>query len=143
MVLVGAGLAAPAQQPSEKERQRCKALNDHILQRALVSMDLHHMVSPVTGGGINMPHMAQLFVRAVRDGCPDADALANDAWSFLDSIGERLLKDGKRVESRDDNFRMLRVSAQSFLTVARPLLEGLEILPRDSKPVRIAASDRR
>lgn len=143
IVLVGAGLAALARKPSEKVRQRCKALNDHILQRALVSMDLQHMVSPVTGGGINMPHMAQLFIRALREGRADADALANYVWSFLDSIGERLLKDGKRVESRDDNLRMIRVSAASFLAAGRPLLEALEILHRDSTPIRIATSGHR
>ncbi|WP_246644896.1 methyltransferase regulatory domain-containing protein [Rhizobium laguerreae] len=67
-VLTGAGFAAPAQGPSETVSEQCRALNRHILQRALVSMDLHHMVSPVTGGGIGLNHMTQLFVLATTAG---------------------------------------------------------------------------
>jgi len=134
MVLVGAGFAAPAQNPSEKVRQRCKDLNEYILKRALVNMDLHHMVSPVTGGGIALSHMAQLFIRAVEEGETDADALANYVWNFLDNIGERLLRDGKRIEAKDENLNMLRTSANKFLKFSRPHLETLQIIYRDQKP---------
>ncbi|RUV31279.1 methyltransferase, partial [Mesorhizobium sp. M1A.T.Ca.IN.004.03.1.1] len=85
--------------------EQCRALNRHILQRALVSMDLHHMVSPVTGGGIGLNHMTQLFVLATTAGKEGAEALANYVWDFLDSTGERLVRDGNKIEAKDENLK--------------------------------------
>ncbi|UHD45788.1 class I SAM-dependent methyltransferase [Aureimonas altamirensis] len=128
MVLTGAGFTSPAQEPSRKVMERCGALNGHILERARVSMDLRHMVSPVTGGGIAIPHMVQLFILALREGKTSADALANYVWDFLDSVGERLVRDGKRIESKDENLKELRASAGKFLKFGKPLLESLQII---------------
>lgn len=128
MVLTGAGFAAPAQEPSQKVQQQCKSLNGYILDRARVNVDLHHLVSPVTGGGIALPHIAQLFMLALREGKTGADALANYVWAFLDSNGERLVRDGQRIESKDENLREFRTSAVKFLKFGRPLLEALQII---------------
>ncbi|NNU36026.1 methyltransferase domain-containing protein [Rhizobium sophorae] len=127
-VLTGAGFTAPVRDPSKKVQEQCKALNRHILERARISMDLHHMVSPVTGGGIAIPHIAQLFILGLREGKTDADSLANHVWEFLDSIGERLVRDGQSIESRDANLKELRGSAVKFLRSSRPLLEALQII---------------
>lgn len=127
-VLAGAGFAAPAQIPSEKVKEQCRALNRHILQQALVSTDMHHLVSPVTGGGIGLTHMTQLFVLASSEGKVGAVALANYVWDFLDSIGERIVRDGKKIESKDENLKEIRTSANQFLKFGRPLLEALQII---------------
>ncbi|MEI1252210.1 class I SAM-dependent methyltransferase [Rhizobium aouanii] len=127
-VLTGAGFAAPAQSPSETVSEQCRALNRHILQRALVSMDLHHMVSPVTGGGIGLNHMTQLFVLATTAGEDGAEALANYVWDFLDSTGERLVRDGNKIEAKDENLKEIRILARKFVKFGRPLLQALQII---------------
>lgn len=127
-VLTGAGFVAPAQIPSERVKEQCRALNRYILQRALVSMDLHHMVSPVTGGGIGLTHMTQLLVLAASEGKVGAAALTGYVWDFLDSIGERLVRDGKRIESKDENLEEIRILANKFLKFGRPLLQALQII---------------
>ncbi|WP_307278350.1 hypothetical protein [Phyllobacterium ifriqiyense] len=127
-VLTGAGFMSPAQQPSGKAIEQCRALNRHILDRALVSMDMHHMASPVTAGGIAVPHMTQLFIRALSEGKRSPDAVANYVWDFLDSIGERLLKDGNRIESKNENLKQIGISVSKFLKFDRPLLEALQII---------------
>ncbi|MCD2184973.1 class I SAM-dependent methyltransferase [Rhizobium sp. GN54] len=127
-VLAGAGFAVPAQIPSEKIRDQCRALNQYILQRALVSADLHHMVSPVTGGGIGLNHMTQLFILASSEGKVSAGALAGYVWDFLESIGERLVRDGKRIESKEENLKEIRTSAKKFVKFGRPFLEALQII---------------
>lgn len=127
-VLTGAGFTRPAQQPLKKVTEQCSALNNHILQRALVSMDLQHMVSPVTAGGIAVPHMTQLFIRALSEGKSGPDALANYVWDFLDSIGERLVREGNRIESKDENLKEIGISASKFLKFERPVLEALQII---------------
>ncbi|MCX8279302.1 class I SAM-dependent methyltransferase [Phyllobacterium sp. 0TCS1.6C] len=127
-VLTGAGFMGPAQQPSQKVIEQCRALNRHILERALVGMDLHHMASPVTGGGIAMPHMTQLFIRAWNEGRVSPDSLADYVWDFLDSIGERLLNEGSRIESKDENLKQIGIAASKFLKFELPLLEALQIV---------------
>ncbi len=127
-VLTGAGFVTPAQTPSEKVKEQCRRQNRYILQRALGGMDLHHMVSPVTGGGIGLPHMTMLFVLALSEGKVGAAALASYVWDFLDGIGERLVKEGKKLESKDENLKEIRTSASRFLKHGRPLLEALQII---------------
>gem|GEM_PF-6868500 len=49
-------------------------------------------------------------------------------WELLDSIGERLVKDGQRIESKDESLKEFRGSAVKFLKFGRPLLEALQII---------------
>ncbi|MDX3929860.1 MAG: class I SAM-dependent methyltransferase [Shinella sp.] len=135
MVLTGAGFTSPAQEPSQTVRAQCAALNEYILQQARISMDLHHMVSPVTGGGIAISHLVQLFILASKEGKTSVDALANYVWEFLDSIGERLVRDGKRIESKDENLKEFRISANKFVKFGQPLLEALQV---SSVPISLA-----
>ncbi len=127
-ILVGAGLASPARPPSDAAMERCSRLNEHVLRRARVSMDLRHLASPVTGGGVPLAHVGQLFVLACREGGDRAEGLAEFVWRFLESVGERLTKDGRRLESKDDNLRELTASANRFLRFERPHLQGLRAI---------------
>jgi SAM-dependent methyltransferase len=127
-ILVGAGLASPAQTPSDVTMGRCSALNEHILHRARKSMDLRHLASPVTGGGVPIAHLSQLFVLAAREGRGNAEALTEYIWRFLESVGERVTKDGKRIESKDDNLRELTSLANRFLRFEQPHLSGLGVI---------------
>ncbi len=128
MVLVGAGHASPAQTVTDGIAERCRTLNRHICRRALVSTDLNVLASPVTGGGIFVPHPHQLFILALEQGKTDAASLGSFVWEFLDSVGERLVRDGQRVESPEENLKELTITAQKFLTGARPLLTALQVI---------------
>lgn len=142
MVLTGSGFASPAQEPSEKVRSQCKALNDYILRRARLSTDLNYMASPVTGGGVVVPHIAQLFILAIREGRASAEALTDYVWEFLDSVGERLYKDGKRVESKEENLKEFKITADRFLQWGRPVLEALEVIDCGNGPPQSADARR-
>lgn len=126
-VLFGAGLAAPAQEGSERVSQRCAALNDYVLSNARSSVDVQHLVSPITGGGVMVPHLTQLFILAFREGTSDAAALADYVWRFLDGLGERLVRNGNRIETRDETLRELEGAATKFVRFDQPHLKSLEI----------------
>ncbi|WP_256368924.1 class I SAM-dependent methyltransferase [Agrobacterium sp. a22-2] len=130
-VLTGAGFASPAQVPSARVMEQCRALNAYILQRARISSNLRYMVSPVTGGGITLPHMAQLFVIACSEGETNPEVMADRVWQFLEASGERVVRDGKRIESRSENLKEVLAAANRFLSYERPLLEALEVIDRD------------
>jgi hypothetical protein len=140
-ILVGAGLASPAQTPSDVTMGRCSALNEHILHRARKSMDLRHLASPVTGGGVPLAHLGQLFVLASRQGGDRAEALTEYVWRFLESVGERLTRDGKKIESKDDNLRELTFLANRFLRFEQPHLRGLGVIGGLPPTVEIAQPD--
>ncbi|WP_081852079.1 class I SAM-dependent methyltransferase [Pseudorhizobium marinum] len=145
-VLTGAGFVAPAQTPSDIVRAQCRALNAHILQRARASSDLRHMVSPITGGGIALPQLVQHFILALTQGKDTAEALAEEVWNFLEGLGEHLARDGKRLETKQDNLDVIKAAATKFLAYDRPLLEALQIIdppiPK-TPPIRNDAGDPR
>jgi hypothetical protein len=76
-----------------------------------VSGDLTDLASPVTGGGVSVDRISQLFILANRQKQPDA---VQYAWSILEGQGERFIKDGKKLETRDDNVSELRDRFASF-----------------------------
>lgn len=127
VVLVGAGFAAPAQAVTDDVAQRCQAFNQYVRRRALMNTDLNHMASPVTGGGITVPHIQQMFMRALDQGRSGAHELASFVWEFLDGIGERLIRDGKRVESKEEHLKEFTPAAQAFLDRGHALLRALQV----------------
>ncbi len=128
VVLTGAGFVSPAQSMTEEIIERCQALNRHICQQALMSRDIAYLASPVTGGGILVPHICQLFILALQHGKTNVAGLANFVWESLDSVGERLMRDDKRVESKEENIKELASVAQNFLNRMLPLLKALKAL---------------
>jgi hypothetical protein len=91
-------------------------------------MDLHHLVSPVTGCAIGVSQITQLFILALDDGLKNADELATHVWDFLGEVGERLVKQGKKIESDSENIAELRKMAERFLKIELPTLQSLRIV---------------
>jgi SAM-dependent methyltransferase len=128
VVLTGAGFLQPAQEPTDRTLDQCHALNRYIVQRARVSTDLCHLVSPMTGCAIGVPHIIQLFIQALDKGAEVADELATHVWEFLEEVGERLVKQGKKIDSDIENMVELRILAERFLKIGLPTLQSLRIV---------------
>jgi SAM-dependent methyltransferase len=128
VVLTGAGFLQPAQEPTDTALDQCRALNRHIVQRARVSMDLCHLASPLTGCAIGVTHMTQLFIHAIDNGYKSADELATYVWTFLEEVGERLVKQGRKIEADSENIVELRQMAERFLRFELPTLQSLRII---------------
>ena len=128
MVLMGAGFVSPAQSPTAELEPRCRSLNTHLSQRALLSPEMLYLASPVTGGGVFVSQGSQLFISALNHGKMTPDELAIFVWNFLDSAGERLIMDGQRVESKEENIRHFTLMAKKFLRDTHPLLAALKII---------------
>ena len=52
---------------------------------------------------------------------------AQSAWAVLESQNQRLLKDGKAIESADGNLATLNQQAQEFSEKRLPILQKLGI----------------
>ena len=112
-----AALAAP----------RCRALNAHLLERALHSDEGAVLASPITGSGVIVNHEQQLFLHARAQGKTSPLEWASHAWSRLSALGARVTQAGKVVESADENQAHLTRSAQTFADQELSVLRALGI----------------
>jgi hypothetical protein len=128
IVLVGAGCASPAQMPTELTIEQCRQFNRHVLKRALVSTELTYLASPVTGGGVPMPHLCQLFIACLERGVTAPPEMASAVWEVLEKLGERLRKDDQRLETREDNIACIEPLAELFVRKVLPMLSALVVV---------------
>ncbi len=129
-VLIGkttVGLVQPDEE-IEAAAPRARALNEHLLERARSSAENVYLASPVTSAGIFASRTEQLFLLASRGGKPKPAEWAEHAWGVLSSQGQRLMVDGKRVESEEDNRRELVRQAEAFESMRLPVLRRLQVV---------------
>ncbi|HEV8036589.1 class I SAM-dependent methyltransferase [Yoonia sp.] len=125
-VLVGSGHLQPCLSSKEegKRRERTKAFNMAVCNRAKSSADLSFLASPVTGGGIQVDRFQQLFLlaRAQKESDP-----ATFVWNILKAQDQRLIRDGKPLDSPDDNIAELKERLSVFDEKRLPVLKQLGI----------------
>jgi hypothetical protein len=114
LVLMGAGHLHPAQQPTTRTKACCVALNKYLYDRARSSGAVSYLASPVTGSGIVAPRYHQLFLLAMQQGKNSPPDQAAFVWDLLYTQGQRLNKDGKRLEAPEDNLAELTRQATEF-----------------------------
>ncbi len=85
MVLVDAEIVHPAQPRArvDEAAAACSRLNAEILRRSLTDGRIQTLASPVTGGGVAVSRVQQLFLLALRQGAKSPDEWAKFAWDAL------------------------------------------------------------
>lgn len=126
-MMVGLGHVAAAQQDEQIQLAQPAAhrLNRWLSDRAQSSGDINYLASPVTGGGVVVTRVQQLFLRATRLGQTNPVELAGSAWQTLAAQGHRLIKDGQSLEGDDANLQELTLQARAFLDHQLPALRAL------------------
>ena len=129
MVLTGTGalLAVQSDAATARAKSHCDQLNAHLIDQARGSSDIGYLASPVTGGGVSAGRFQQLFLLARSQGKLQPDEWAAFVWSILAAQGQRLLKDGKTLESEADNLAELTAQANTFAEKQLPILKALQI----------------
>jgi hypothetical protein len=129
LVLAGLGHVSPAQDELRAAAQApaTRALNAHITEKAVHSADLNFLASPVTGGGVPIGRLQQLFLRSFHRGKKMPQEWALDVWPILESQGQRLIKDGKTLQTATENVSELTNNAQEFANNRMPLLKALGV----------------
>jgi hypothetical protein len=113
--------------PSSGETERAKrtgALNLAIMRRARESADLACLASPVIGGAIEIDRIGQLFLLAAREKAPDR---ARFVWDLLKIQGQKIVKDGKVLDTEEENLAELKERARLRAEKAVPVLAMLGI----------------
>jgi hypothetical protein len=127
LVLTGAGHLHPAQEPSRQARTRCAELNRHLCERARSSVDFMYLASPIAGAGISVSRPQQLFLLAAHKGRRTPSEQGKFAWEAFAAQGQRMIKDGKVLESAEENVSELSQQATEFSEKRAPILKALRI----------------
>lgn len=129
MVLAGAGHLASTHDDSTiaQVRPTAKQLNDGFLERARSAGDAGYLASPVTGGGIAATRLVQNFLLGLRIGRTTPAELSEFVWQMLESQGQKLIREGQTLETRDASFAVLMPQATGFLDEQLPILKSLQI----------------
>lgn len=83
--------------------------------------------SPVTGGGVNVARFPQLFLLARDKGKKDPKDWAQFVWGILAAQGQRMLKDGKALETEAEQLAHLTEMAEDFAAKQLPILKALKV----------------
>ena len=126
-LLSGAGHLTIAQADSAKFSKTAKAINTHLMLKARGINDLTYLASPVTGGGLAINRFHQLFLLSQQQGKKQPADWAKDAWAILSAQGQRLLKEGKTLETAEENLAELTAQAKEFADKQLPILKALQI----------------
>ena len=129
IVLSGAGHLMPVQADdvSQKAKKRTDQINSYLKNRSRGSGDVSFLASPLTGGGVTVGRFQQLFLLAIEGGAKSAPELGKFVWEILGGQGQRIIKDGKTLETPEENLAELSLQAKDFLEGGLPILKALQI----------------
>jgi SAM-dependent methyltransferase len=130
MVLSATGAIEAVQDEAvvAKAKRTCERINNHLLLKARASNELSYLASPVTGGGVSVSRFQQLFLLAKHRGHKHPHDWAQFAWEILSAQDQRLVKEGKKLDSAEENLAELVPQAQTFADKQLPILKALQII---------------
>lgn len=130
VMLCGKGDLVPVQDDKSQVKARPKTdrLNLHIMQLARASDNVPYLASPVSGGGVQVPRFQQLFMLARLQGHKQPAEWAAFAWQILASQAQRILKEGKPLETAEDNLAALTAQANEFQATRLPIMRALGLM---------------
>lgn len=102
-------------------------LNAHVQGKTRSSTEMRFLASPVTGGGIVVGRFAQLFLSARAQGLKQPAQWAEHAWRVLVAQNQRIIKEGKQLNTPEENLSELINQAQDFADKELPVLAALLI----------------
>ncbi|GAB3467844.1 class I SAM-dependent methyltransferase [Massilia terrae] len=115
------------EQVTAAAKPRCEKLNEALIAKARGANVVGSLASPVTGGGIPVGRFEQLFLLARQQGQNSPQEWARFVWTVLAAQGQRLSKDGRPLESAEENIAQLGELAETFSERDLPILKALGV----------------
>jgi SAM-dependent methyltransferase len=110
-----------------KARKRTDKLNAYLMDKARGSKDYSYLASPVTGGGIAVGRFQLLFLLAKSMGMKQPTEWAQSVWQVLADQGQKIVKEGRTLETAEENLVELNLQASAFASKQLPILKALQI----------------
>ena len=129
-VLAGKGVLQAAQDAEAIAQAKPSAdrLNQHMMAGAVFGKEVHYFASPVTGGALITPRFHQMFAASAATGKKKPAEWARDVWTHLSAQGQKIVKEGKALETTEENMAELTAQATEFGAKRLPLLKALGIV---------------
>ncbi len=130
MVLTGSGALQAMQDDAtaSKAKKQTDRLNTFLIDKARGSDEISYLASPVTGGGVTLGRFQQLFLLARSQGKKEPAEWAQYVWHALAAQGQGIIKEGKMLETAEENLAELMAQAQPFAEKQLPILQALQIV---------------
>ncbi len=135
MLLAGRGdvVAVQDEATARQAKPFTERLNRHLTERARHVGEIACLASPVCAAGVTVSRIELLFILSMQEQpapvtAPDPGAMAAFAWASLLALGQRLNKDGKPIESAQDNVDELARQAVVFVAKRLPALRRLQVV---------------
>jgi len=95
--------------------------------KARSSNDISFLASPITGGGVIVGRFQQLFVLALQQGKKKPEDWADLVAQVLSVQGQKIVKNGKPLDTQEQQFAELTTQANEFAVKQLPILRALQI----------------
>lgn len=130
MILAGTGSLAAVQDEAliPKAKKHTDKLNACLMDKSRGSADIGYLASPVTGGGVTVNRFQQLYLLALSQGKKQPQEWAQFTWQILEAQGQKIVKEGKALETAGENLAELTALAETFATKQLPILKALQII---------------
>ena len=129
LTLGGVGAVSPVQDDAvtSKTRKNADRLNAYLIDKARGSGDVNFLASSVTGGGVAVGRMQQLFLLALSRGRKQPQEWAEFAWEILAGQGQKIIKEGKALETPAENLTEITEQAKAVAEKSLSVLKALQI----------------
>lgn len=108
-------------------KKSCERLNAHICERTKFEDAINFLASPVIGGGVNVNRFQQIFLSQYKAGDKTAAKIAESAWKLFSRQGLKLIRDGKTLETPEENISYTKKLAETFLAEQLPIFKALAL----------------
>lgn len=131
LLLSGKGELTLLQDPPavRQSKPATAKLNHYIMNQSRTSADFGWLASPASGSAVPVNRIEQLFLLAASEGSQHPREWAQFAWMQLQSLGQRLAKDGQVIADEQENLNELLNQATHFNTQRLPILRTLQVAP--------------
>ena len=129
LVLCGNGTLSAVQDDTavSKAKKHTDKLNTHLMLKARSRNDVTYLASPVTGGGVVVGRFQQLFFLALEHGKKKPEEWAGFVAEILASQGQKIVKEGKPVDTAEEQLAELNTQANDFALKSLPIYKALQI----------------
>jgi SAM-dependent methyltransferase len=126
MVMVGSGHVQPClpEEGLAARKTACDRFNRAVMEIAKGGAEISYLASPVTGGGLALDRLSQLFLLGHKEKHQDGSAFV---WSILSGQGQRLVHEGKALQTVEENMAELKRRHDLFAQKQLPLLQCMGI----------------
>jgi hypothetical protein len=111
----------------QQAKSKTEKLNNALYQKARNHAEISFLASPVTGGGIAVGRFVQLFLLARQQGKQQPTEWAQFVWDVLKAQRQLIIKDGKTLQTEEENLAELNEQAKQFAEKQLVIFQALGI----------------